>query len=205
MPSSEASSGLQSVFTPCYWAARLSTDDYITKGDGRMGQPSLPDHNRQRALLLSYHRPERFSGLYRPICLPEPVLARRARRAPAPVRAQLPLGLPEAHDPAGRVPQLLERDNLLERDQILRHVADKLVRPLQIFGNRERELIIVGVRSSIDGGLGGSGVLDVAREVQLRIKHWGYAWKMTNDTKWAERAWVEVLVRLILLSRRIVS
>ncbi|KAK4703243.1 hypothetical protein P7C70_g2976, partial [Phenoliferia sp. Uapishka_3] len=44
-----------------------------------------------------------------------------------------------------------------------------------------------------DGGLTGSGVLDVAREVQLRIKHWGYAWKMSNDTKWADRTWEELV------------
>lgn len=45
---------------------------------------------------------------------------------------------------------------------------------------------------SIDGGLTGSGVLDVAREVQLRIKHFGYAWRMSNDTKWVDRAWTEL-------------
>ena len=45
-----------------------------------------------------------------------------------------------------------------------------------------------------DGGLTGSGVLDVAREVQLRIKHWGYAYKMSNDTKWVDRAWLELQV-----------
>lgn len=58
----------------------------------------------------------------------------------------------------------------------------------------------LGRRSSIDGGLGGSGVLDVAREVQLRIKHWGYAYQMTNDTKWVDRCWLEVLVRRFLSS-----
>lgn len=47
---------------------------------------------------------------------------------------------------------------------------------------------------SIDGGLGGSGVLDVAREVQLRIKHWAYVYRMTNDTKWVDRTWLEVTV-----------
>ncbi|ORY74548.1 chondroitin AC/alginate lyase [Leucosporidium creatinivorum] len=44
-----------------------------------------------------------------------------------------------------------------------------------------------------DGGLTGSGVLDPAREVQLRIKHWAYAYRMTNDTKWVERTWTELL------------
>ncbi|KAH8918930.1 hypothetical protein BT69DRAFT_1322496 [Atractiella rhizophila] len=46
----------------------------------------------------------------------------------------------------------------------------------------------------IDGGLAGSGVLDVARQVQVRIKHWGWAYKMTGDKKWAERTWQEILV-----------
>lgn len=35
-------------------------------------------------------------------------------------------------------------------------------------------------------------MLDPAREIQLRIKHWGYAWRMTNDTKWSDRAWLEL-------------
>ncbi|KAI5475736.1 heparinase II/III family protein [Pseudohyphozyma bogoriensis] len=50
------------------------------------------------------------------------------------------------------------------------------------------------VNYTIDGGLGGSGVLDVAMQVQLRLKHWSYAWKVTNDTKWVDRAWEEILV-----------
>lgn len=47
-------------------------------------------------------------------------------------------------------------------------------------------------RNSTDGGLSGSGVLDPAREIQLRMKHWAYAWRMTKDTKWSERAWLEL-------------
>ncbi|KAG0149864.1 hypothetical protein CROQUDRAFT_73739 [Cronartium quercuum f. sp. fusiforme G11] len=47
---------------------------------------------------------------------------------------------------------------------------------------------------SIDGGYTGSGVLDVGREVQLRLKHWGYAYRMSNDTKWVDRAWRELQV-----------
>lgn len=45
-----------------------------------------------------------------------------------------------------------------------------------------------------DGGLGGSGVLDPARRVQLRVKHWTYAYKLTNDTKWVDRTWQELQV-----------
>ncbi|KAI8455197.1 chondroitin AC/alginate lyase [Phakopsora pachyrhizi] len=47
---------------------------------------------------------------------------------------------------------------------------------------------------STDGGYSGSGVLDVAREVQLRLKHWAYAYRVTNDTKWVDRAWRELQV-----------
>jgi len=42
------------------------------------------------------------------------------------------------------------------------------------------------------GGLGDSGILDPAREIQQRIKHWAYAWRMTRDTKWSDRAWLEL-------------
>lgn len=45
-----------------------------------------------------------------------------------------------------------------------------------------------------DGGLGGSGLLDPARRVQQRIKHWAYAYKLSNDTKWVDRTWQELLV-----------
>ncbi|KAK0544276.1 hypothetical protein OC846_006130 [Tilletia horrida] len=45
---------------------------------------------------------------------------------------------------------------------------------------------------SIDGGFGGSGILDVSREVQLRMKTFAYAWQRTNDTKWVQRAWLEL-------------
>lgn len=63
---------------------------------------------------------------------------------------------------------------------------------------------------SIDGCLSCSGVLDVAREVQLKIKHWGYAYKLSNDTKWADRAWRELEVsrqrlRLSLKLMRLIS
>ncbi|GAA6008345.1 uncharacterized protein JCM10292_005541 [Rhodotorula paludigena] len=45
-----------------------------------------------------------------------------------------------------------------------------------------------------DGGLGGSGVLDIAREVQLRIKHWAYAYKLSGDVRWVNRTWEELQV-----------
>lgn len=41
---------------------------------------------------------------------------------------------------------------------------------------------------------GDSGILDNAREVKMRIKAFAYAYRMTNDTKWVDRAWLEVQV-----------
>jgi galactose oxidase len=43
-------------------------------------------------------------------------------------------------------------------------------------------------------GISGNGVLDTAREVQLRVKHWAYMFRVTRDTKWKSRVWEELLV-----------
>ena len=45
-----------------------------------------------------------------------------------------------------------------------------------------------------DGGLGGSGVLDIARELKVRLKAWAYAWRVTGDQQWVTRAWTELQV-----------
>ncbi|KAG8896935.1 hypothetical protein FRB99_008570 [Tulasnella sp. 403] len=45
---------------------------------------------------------------------------------------------------------------------------------------------------TIDGGLDKSGVLDVARQVKQRIKAFGYAYRTTGQTMWADRAWKEL-------------
>ncbi|KAF5374994.1 hypothetical protein D9758_000444 [Tetrapyrgos nigripes] len=39
---------------------------------------------------------------------------------------------------------------------------------------------------------GDSGILDNARDIKRRIKAFSYAYRMTNDTKWSDRAWLEV-------------
>jgi hypothetical protein len=44
----------------------------------------------------------------------------------------------------------------------------------------------------IDGCLSCSGVLDVSRQVQMKVKHWAYMYKVTNDTKWVDRTWTEL-------------
>jgi hypothetical protein len=45
-----------------------------------------------------------------------------------------------------------------------------------------------------DGGLGGCGVLDIARELKVRLKAWAYAWRVTGDQQWVTRAWTELQV-----------
>lgn len=63
-----------------------------------------------------------------------------------------------------------------------------------IFANATAFYNLPPTAYDIDGGYSGSGVLDVAREVQLRLKHWAYAYRMSNDTKWVDRAWRELQV-----------
>jgi hypothetical protein len=41
---------------------------------------------------------------------------------------------------------------------------------------------------------GGNGVLDIAREIKMRIKAWAYAYRISKDTKWVDRAWRELQV-----------
>jgi len=45
---------------------------------------------------------------------------------------------------------------------------------------------------TIDGGLSGSGVLDVARRIKVKVKNWSYAYMVTNDTKYADRVFLEL-------------
>jgi len=52
---------------------------------------------------------------------------------------------------------------------------------------------------NIDGGLDGSGVLDVAREIKVRVKQWAYAYKVTNETRYADRVYRELNVRSLII------
>lgn len=63
-----------------------------------------------------------------------------------------------------------------------------------IFNNATAFFNMSPTNYSVDGGLAGSGILDPARELQLRIKTWAYAYKMSNDTKWLDRTWTELQV-----------
>ncbi|TFK30808.1 heparinase II/III family protein [Coprinopsis marcescibilis] len=58
-----------------------------------------------------------------------------------------------------------------------------------IFANAESLLGSGPVGYFMDGG---SGILDIAREIKQRIKVFGYAYRQTRDRRWADRAWVEI-------------
>jgi len=58
-----------------------------------------------------------------------------------------------------------------------------------IFGNATSYYSLVPVVYFLDGD---SGILDNARDVKMRIKAFAYVYRMTNDTKWVDRAWAEL-------------
>lgn len=64
-----------------------------------------------------------------------------------------------------------------------------------IMGNATAYFNSPPVTYAVDGGLTLSGILDCSRQVKERIKAWGYAYQMTNDTKWSDRAWLEMQVK----------
>lgn len=63
-----------------------------------------------------------------------------------------------------------------------------------IFGNATAYFSLPPVVYHMDGD---SGILDNARETKERIKAFAYVYRMTNDTKWVDRAWAEIQVRII--------
>ena len=60
-----------------------------------------------------------------------------------------------------------------------------------IFGNATTYYPLPPVAYFLDGG---NGILDVARDIKMRIKAFAYVYRMTNDTKWVDRVWAEVQV-----------
>ncbi|KAF8519151.1 chondroitin AC/alginate lyase [Hysterangium stoloniferum] len=62
-----------------------------------------------------------------------------------------------------------------------------------IFGNATTWKGMSPVPYVQDGGLSGSGILDVSRQVKERIKAFAYVWRMTNDSSWGERVWDELI------------
>lgn len=61
-----------------------------------------------------------------------------------------------------------------------------------IFGNATTWSAMDPVVYYMDGD---SGILDNAREVKERIKAFAYAYRMTNNSAWVDRAWEELQVR----------
>ncbi|KAI0030197.1 chondroitin AC/alginate lyase [Vararia minispora EC-137] len=74
--------------------------------------------------------------------------------------------------------------NLISADPYLKQWNDT------IFGNASDYTNQPLVQYFMDGS---SGILDVARQVKERIKALSYAYRMSNDTKWADRAYQELL------------
>lgn len=73
--------------------------------------------------------------------------------------------------------------NLIKSDPYLKGWNDT------IFGNASAWLNLDPVKYVMDGD---SGILDNAREIKARIKAFAYVYRMTKDTKWANRVWLEV-------------
>ncbi|KAH7309849.1 chondroitin AC/alginate lyase [Stachybotrys elegans] len=63
-----------------------------------------------------------------------------------------------------------------------------------VFEKAEAWYSLPSVKYVSDGPLYASGVLDVAREFQQRIKHWCYAFRISKDSKWKKRVWAELQV-----------
>ena len=62
-----------------------------------------------------------------------------------------------------------------------------------IFGNATAYYSLPVVQYYMDGD---SGILDNAREIKMRVKAFAYAYRMTNDTKWVDRAYKELQVSI---------
>jgi hypothetical protein len=80
-----------------------------------------------------------------------------------------------------RLPELIARDPYLARWNVT--IFDK--------AQALYEKPTVNITSELR--LRGSGILDEAREVQLRIKYWAYVYRMTKQSRWKHRIWEEIL------------
>lgn len=60
-----------------------------------------------------------------------------------------------------------------------------------IFSNATQYMALPPVAYFLDGG---NGILDPAREIKQRVKAFSYAYRLTNDTKWLDRTYVELQV-----------
>ncbi|TBU63749.1 chondroitin AC/alginate lyase [Dichomitus squalens] len=73
--------------------------------------------------------------------------------------------------------------NLIKNDPYFKFWNDT------IFGNATAYFSLPPVVYHLDGG---SGILDNAREIKMRIKAFAYVYRMTNDTKWLDRTFTEL-------------
>ncbi|KAI0715402.1 chondroitin AC/alginate lyase [Earliella scabrosa] len=58
-----------------------------------------------------------------------------------------------------------------------------------IFGNATEYFDLDPVEYHLDGG---SGILDNAREIKMRVKAFAYVYRMTNDSRWLDRTYAEL-------------
>jgi hypothetical protein len=97
---------------------------------------------------------------------------------------------PDVHTPRPDRPRLIAPaykwqalPTLIQNDPYLKGWNDT------IFGNATDYFGLPPVVYFMDGD---SGILDNARDVKRRIKAFAYVYRMTNDTKWVDRAWAEL-------------
>ncbi|KAG6381034.1 chondroitin AC/alginate lyase [Boletus reticuloceps] len=58
-----------------------------------------------------------------------------------------------------------------------------------IFSNASQYMSLPPVPYVLDSG---NGILDPARQVKQRVKAFSYVYRMTNDTRWLDRVWIEL-------------
>ena len=68
-----------------------------------------------------------------------------------------------------------------------------------IFGNASDYYNLSPVIYFMDGD---SGILDNARDLKRRVKAFAYVYRMTNDTKWVDRTFLELQVCSIYILRK---
>lgn len=101
---------------------------------------------------------------------------------------------------AGSTSQLRSHPRIMTTAGQWSSLADKISKDAyltvwnaSIFENATTFFNLPPTAYDIDGGFTGSGVLDPARELQLRIKTFAYAYRMSgNNTRWRDRAWSEL-------------
>ncbi|KAH7104948.1 chondroitin AC/alginate lyase [Auriculariales sp. MPI-PUGE-AT-0066] len=72
---------------------------------------------------------------------------------------------------------------LIQKDAYLKAFNDRIIAN----GTQYRTMPVV--KRVVDGG---SGILDISREIKMRIKVWAYAYRSTGDTKWLDSMWREL-------------